>query len=468
MTSPHPAGTTAPPSPLPGSPAETPGSTTEHPAAQPPDRILWDIQREHLDEAAFLFTQWTLALSSPLYTLKRLQQTVEARLLAQVDGLVVGGEPVVSHLILPRLKTGSDGETFAAALALLLDWKPTREKDLLDALTQASGSVRWELIRALQLRLPDSPTGGLEPALRALLGHAKAPARAAALEILCHHGRLSEQEVLAGLQDGDWRVQKAALQALRALGYQALAQQVLSAFMAPPPPEEQEQLLVHRAALEAALVLGHAEGVSRAYHHASTLTARSLPWDEGILLLGARLDRHAIPVLERLTALAPMRSSAILALGLTGQVEAADLCLRLLQDSGVRGVAGEAFALITGLDLSRPELQEAPVAPSAEDMGYTERFLTNPTQDLPRADPEALACIWLQKRPQLNTRPRYLCGQVESAEGALQVLTHGSLFRRRLVARRVELVTQGKSGLTLNSLSSTQQAQGALLAKRLL
>src|SRR3970040_2093467 len=56
--------------------------------------LFWEVQQEHLDGAAFLFTRWEHALRSPLLTLREVATGVEERLLAHVDGLVLGGEPV--------------------------------------------------------------------------------------------------------------------------------------------------------------------------------------------------------------------------------------------------------------------------------------------------------------------------------------------------------------------------------------
>src|SRR6185503_21088436 len=81
--------------------------------------IFWDVVEEHLDEAEFLFSQWEAGLSSPDYTLEEVEQRLEERLFAQVDGLVAAGAPAASRLLVPALSAEAPSRVAAAALALL-------------------------------------------------------------------------------------------------------------------------------------------------------------------------------------------------------------------------------------------------------------------------------------------------------------------------------------------------------------
>src|SRR5262249_14679432 len=84
---------------------------------EPP--IRWDIVEEHLDEAAFLYQLWEQSLRSPKYTLREIAEGPEERMLAHLDGLVVGGSPVAKKLLIPSLESDEPGVVFAAAYALL-------------------------------------------------------------------------------------------------------------------------------------------------------------------------------------------------------------------------------------------------------------------------------------------------------------------------------------------------------------
>jgi len=80
--------------------------------------ILFDILEEHIEEADFLWQQRANALASHDYTLDELAE-VEERLLAHLDGLVLG-EKAAWGLIEPKLMGGGEvGEVFAAAFVAL-------------------------------------------------------------------------------------------------------------------------------------------------------------------------------------------------------------------------------------------------------------------------------------------------------------------------------------------------------------
>lgn len=282
------------------------------------------------------------------------------------------------------------------------------------------------------------------------------------MEILTEHGRLSASDVRMALASPEVAVQRAGLVALRRLGLQELGLEVLGPFLAPgdmgATTASPDSLLRFRLALEAALVLGHPNAIPLVYRHVQELNAHSPVWAEGLLLVGARLDRHALPLLRKVMELPSMQEAALLGLGLTGMVEAADLCLEAMGNPNLRGVAGEAFSLISGADLQKDELREKAV-PDQDDTGLQEHFLTRPQQDLPRGNPEALTRAWRDIRSRFDARPRYLSGRVETASGMVEALSEGSLFRRRILARRVEVVTQGRSQLRLETLSGTQLSE---------
>src|SRR5580698_2287016 len=85
--------------------ARAPGA----PAASDP--VLWPVVEEHLAEAGSLFDPLERAYDSPLLTLAKLARGVEARWLAHVDGLLVGGPGVYETLLRPILEEPDPGAT---------------------------------------------------------------------------------------------------------------------------------------------------------------------------------------------------------------------------------------------------------------------------------------------------------------------------------------------------------------------
>ena len=70
--------------------------------------VRWDICEEHLDEAAFLWDRGERALNAPNYAIGEVAVGPEERLLAHLDGLVLGGQPVADKLLLPALGDDHD------------------------------------------------------------------------------------------------------------------------------------------------------------------------------------------------------------------------------------------------------------------------------------------------------------------------------------------------------------------------
>ena len=83
------------------------------------NQLLWDVLEEHLDEAGFLWERWERSLVSPLLRPRQVAEGDEARLLAHVEGLTIGGSAAADGLLEPALREGEAGEASAAALALL-------------------------------------------------------------------------------------------------------------------------------------------------------------------------------------------------------------------------------------------------------------------------------------------------------------------------------------------------------------
>src|SRR5689334_5531802 len=107
--------------------------TVEALARPTTSHILWDVVQEHLDEAEFLYEQWSNAFHSPTYPRRELASTLERRLEAHLDGLVVGGRAVAEQLLIPELaNTDAPARSTVAALALLAGEHDSLPKIVID------------------------------------------------------------------------------------------------------------------------------------------------------------------------------------------------------------------------------------------------------------------------------------------------------------------------------------------------
>jgi len=193
-----------------------------------PKQLLWDIFEEHLDEAAFLWGQWERALDAANYTLAEVASGPEARLLAHLDALVLGGPEVAEELLLPALAGEEPGLVAAAAWALV-QAEPAAHEGGVDhqdaviaALVGGGPPASAAIARALRL----SPRADLGRIAR--LWREGAPAaRAVAFDLIAPNepawAREQFEPVLGG---ADAPARASALRALRRAPDRALAVKV--------------------------------------------------------------------------------------------------------------------------------------------------------------------------------------------------------------------------------------------------
>lgn len=91
---------------------------------------IMGIFEEHLSEADFLQSRWEQALRSPRYDLEE-TAALEERLLAHLDALVLGREPVAEALLKPALEGENLGEIFCAAFASIAESPPAALESVL-------------------------------------------------------------------------------------------------------------------------------------------------------------------------------------------------------------------------------------------------------------------------------------------------------------------------------------------------
>ncbi|MGC4120064.1 MAG: hypothetical protein QM765_36890 [Myxococcales bacterium] len=142
--------------------------------------LALELAAEHLEEAAFLFQQWEASLRAPHYTLPEIQAGPEARLLAHLDGLVLGGPAVADSLLVPGLEEDDPGRVFAAAFALAAA-EPKPRLDPVAAVLAKDDPVQCASIRRA---LSAAPIVSLEEELLARFAAGGAPMRGHLLAVL--------------------------------------------------------------------------------------------------------------------------------------------------------------------------------------------------------------------------------------------------------------------------------------------
>jgi uncharacterized protein (TIGR02270 family) len=385
--------------------------------------ILWDIYEEHLDEAAFLWGQWERAMVAANYALDDVIAGPEERLLAHLDGLVLGGRTVADKLLVPALADDDAGKIFAAAWTLL----QAEDADHLDLvvghLPKAEPPAFTALTRAFEL----SSRRDLITRLGRLWETGDSRMQGALLDILASRDPAWAGPRLEGcLASADVVMQRAALRALRVTVDRTLAGYVAAAFASPDGAVRQEGIATgHVMQMSAALDLCRRE---------ATTAGESCRLPLALLALGGLPADRAL-VISRM-AVPEARKYALWALGFFGDVETVERLLDLLDDEPSARIAGESLSAITGILIDGP-MAKAGVTkgPGVEDV--------QPDDPPPEALPEDLLRIpatvavrkwWDKAQGRFDPGMRYLCGKPVSPGGHGASLRDVRMWRRGALA----------------------------------
>ncbi|HYO56216.1 TIGR02270 family protein [Archangium sp.] len=405
-----------------------------------------DIYEEHLDEASFLWVQWERALVAPDYGLEE-TATLEERLLAHLDGLVVGGEPVARELLLPALDSEDPPRISAALWALLAE----------------PGCMELaELVKRVRAVAPEGPLAALRRALelngRPEVGEAllplmkgkEAPLQAWATEVLASRGQLPRGVEVELLGHPDARVVEAVLRGMPPLP-RDVASRELPRLLVDARPEVRE----------AAIRAGMMSGVRAAWEACrKAVDARTKVDRTSLVLLALGGDERDLERLLACMGVEAMREDVLWALGFSGRVEAAEACLELMGPGPVAALAGEAFSAITGLKLEGayvvPKEEEEPLPSLEEDL--EQNLEPRPEDALPVPAREAVAAWWTERRKDFARGTRYLRGRAFSLEGLLEELERGPMRRRHVLALELALRSQGTCQLQTRAFTQRQLA----------
>lgn len=406
--------------------------------------IMWDIYEEHLSEAAFLWSQWERALVAPDYTLSEVAG-VEERLLAHLDGLVLGGAPVVAKLLQPAL--GSDEATLisAATWAMGAECSAKEATELVEVLLSGTPEQQAAMARALEL----SASQTTEAALLPLLGAPDPAVRAIACDILAFRGALPSEALKPLLAHADANVRRAALRAARA--FPDIEPKLIGDALASPQTE------IRNAALETGLI----RGMREARDMCRKVVADRLPEARQAMVLLALVgtDKEVQLLLDMLQA-PELRQDALWALGFSGRVQDADACCELMNDEQVAALAGEAFSAITGLCIEKTYARERKEDAQAEE-DLDADLTPKPEDSLPLPNREAIAQWWQEARKNFDPGGRYILGKPFADSTLLEALQASSMRRRHTLALELAIRSRGSRHIPTRAWTHRQQVKTA-------
>ncbi len=383
--------------------------------------VIDDIVAQHAEMAAHLWFLRDFAVHAAHYTGKDLKR-LDGRLDAHLDGLRIAGHNGL-RLCTEQMTPAEPGTFFATATMAL-----EQNRNLFfELLAMAAQDVQLARPLVAALCWQDASAA---PILAELMNSFEEIGRYVGLAATACLRLPMGSGLEKGLQDASPLVRARALRAVGEYGRVDLWHVLHRAF------DEPDLLCRYYAAFSAAL-LGQQAGVQVLWELAQSAQ-----------LSQVRLERTVELVALCLSGEAAWRWHQELLQ--TGQIRLALWAARSILDPALvpwlleqmeipqhARLAGEAFCLLTGVDLARQDLEtDAPAgfAAGPNDDPADEDVAMDPDEDLAWPSRERVERYWRQHGSPFRQGQRYLRGQEWAAETLKQVLRSGTQSQRRLAA----------------------------------
>ncbi|MBI3560404.1 MAG: TIGR02270 family protein [Gammaproteobacteria bacterium] len=395
------------------------------------ENVYNGVYAQYVETASFLWVLRCLAVYRPHYTLQDIR-ALEQRLGLQLDGLMTSIDQGWAACE-AGLETGEAGEVFTAAVIAIRSHDTFSIRQAVDAGLTSPDTQRG-LISALGWLPASLAMPWIEKFLNGkdmrhkYLGVAASSVR-----------RYDPGEILTTIVKREDCQQHAPLfaRALRLIGElrrQDLMPVVMMAIASNQP-------IIKFWASWAAVVLGH----SKAIEHLRPYVMQPGP----LQLRAIQLVFRVLPVEQARTWVSDMAKDkalergVITATGVLGDPHAVNWLIAKMRDPKVARLAGEAFSVITGVDLERQQVLGR--APAGVEFGPTEdpddpNVSLDPDEDLPWPEVEKVAALWRSHGPHFIVGRRYFLGQPLSVEHLRATLAAGYQRQRHAAALELALV----------------------------
>lgn len=386
--------------------------------------IISNIVEQHAEEAAFNWLLRDSALSEPHYDLGDLAH-LDDRVEANIDGLRIAGDEGW-EICREAMAIEEPGEIFTAGVLAFESRIPERLESLLAAVVENA-----ELQRALCSALGWIEFHPVAGPVHKLLDADSACLRRIALSAHAVHREDIGPGLANYIHDNDPRVRSRSLKAAGELGRTDLLPSVLNCV-----DDEDERCRFY--AVWSAALLGVDTGIDR---WKSFVDAQSDYARRACDLAVRKMDHaDAIKWLNVLGGNVSSTRLAIIGYGALGDPQAVPWLMETMQVPELARPAGEAFSMITGVDIAYEDLEGD--EPEGFEAGPTEEpededVDMDPDEDLPWPDYGLIRTWWQEHKKRFSAGKRYLVGAPISSENCKQVLSSG--FQRQRVAAALEL-----------------------------
>lgn len=387
-------------------------------------RVNEEVISQHAEEAAFLWTMRSRAVGEPHYSLEDLTR-LDERVEAHVHGLRIAGD-IGWKYCKANLENLEPGEVFALSVVAFGAGDRERMTEALNAgCTSAKTTVG--LVSALGWIHLDA----VAPWIGRLLV-AKSPIhRAVGVRASAIHRHDPGSMLSAAISDPEASLRVSALRTVGELKRRDVCNQVRTQLRA------DDEASRFWAAWALAL---HGERDGR------SMLTQWLERPDGFGMRARQLALRAMHLDESrewISALAQkpeLAAQAVTGAGVVGDPAAIPWLIRKMESPELARLAGEAFSMITGVDLAYEDLDQDPPTPGAAE--------EEPIEDIPDLDyesnlpwpsPKLVAQWWEKNGHNFSPGIRHLAGQPIRVQTALDVLRKAKQRQRAAAALELAL-----------------------------
>jgi uncharacterized protein (TIGR02270 family) len=394
--------------------------------------IIPEIVSLHLDEAASLIERRRVVLDAHLVRLNDIQRAFDDRIAAHLDALSIAGEDAWP-LYEAALAEPSAGAVFTAAVRTIEDRRADRLETLL-ALVGALPELRFGFTSALGWVGRDRLQG-----LGATLLASSDPLKRAIGMIACSMHRV-DPGLVSGvwLRDGEAPVRA---RALRLVGEIGCGDAVPACGAAIDDVDAECKFW----AAWSSVLLGN-RGVAFERLAAEGLSDGPLARRAFCLALQAMKTGSAHGFLQDIATDPQQVSRLIQGTGIAGDAMYVAWLINHMREDQTARLAGEAFSLITGADLSTLGLdrpQPAGFESGPNDDPDDPNVDMDPDEGLPWPDPDKIEKWWTANASRFHKGTRYFMGAPVTREHCIDVLKNGYQRQRILAAHYLCLLDPG-------------------------
>ena len=407
--------------------------------------VIFSILGQHAEDASFLWLLRDGALNTPQFKLKELAR-FDGRVEAHIDGLRIAGEEGW-QLACKELTWKEPGETFAATVLAIESGDPPKIQPVM-----AVAAKTPELSRGFISALGWLDYKQAEPHIKNLCASQSPAQKRIGIAAAAIHRKDPGRPLNEAISDPDLLLRARGMRAVGELGrvdLVSLIQRDLSA---------EDATCRFWSAWSTALLAGYAN----ATQVLQSISESPGPYRERALQIALRrMNLTTAHTWQQQLARNPQAARlAVIAAGIIGDSALIPWLIEQMKNPALARVSGEAFTMITGVDLAYDDLDGD--KPEGFEAGPTDDPLDDnvemdPDERLPWPDPILISKWWANRASEFQPGVRHLIGKPITAEWLLQVLRQGRQRQRTAAALELAIIRPGELLFEIRAAGFRQQ-----------